>query len=162
MRSRKRPLPRPFRTQLSKRLLVRSQGRDARSDANNFETNPCAETPGDAAIRDDRISTLTSFEARVALANHEHLAAPAHDLAVAVPLLGGLQGRKHLHGGLLGNDLAETKRESVACITTCRKPADRPEPGGYPTGFRIQTFRSERRGSRSRPDLRQHHPFPVG
>jgi hypothetical protein len=36
--------------------------------------------------------TLACFEAGVALANHEHLAAPAHDFAIAVPLLGGLQG----------------------------------------------------------------------
>jgi hypothetical protein len=89
---------------------VGSQGRDARSGANNFENTTCAETPGDAAIRDDRISTLTSLEARIALANHEHLAAPAHDLAVAVPLFGGLEGRKHLHGWLLGRYLTETKR----------------------------------------------------
>jgi len=65
----------------------------------------------DAAISDDRTSTLAGLETGIALANHEHLAAPAHDLAVAVPLFGGLQGRKHLHGGLLSRYLAETKRK---------------------------------------------------
>jgi hypothetical protein len=46
-------------------------------------------------------STLTRLEARVALADHEYLAATAHNLAVTVPLLGGLQRGKHLHGRLL-------------------------------------------------------------
>jgi hypothetical protein len=46
-------------------------------------------------------STLTRLEARVALADHEHFAATAHNLAVTVPLLGGLQRGKHLHGRLL-------------------------------------------------------------
>jgi hypothetical protein len=46
-------------------------------------------------------SALASLESRVALADHEHLAATAHDLAVAVPRLGGLQRVKHLHGELL-------------------------------------------------------------
>jgi uncharacterized protein (DUF1684 family) len=46
-------------------------------------------------------SALTSLETRVALADHEHLAATAHNLAVTVPLLGGLQRGKHLHGQLL-------------------------------------------------------------
>jgi hypothetical protein len=46
-------------------------------------------------------STLTRFETRVALTDHEHFAAAAHNLAVAVPLLGGLQRGKHLHGRLL-------------------------------------------------------------
>jgi len=46
-------------------------------------------------------STLARFETRVALADHEHFAATAHNLAVTVPLLGGLQRGKHLHGRLL-------------------------------------------------------------
>jgi hypothetical protein len=46
-------------------------------------------------------SALTSLETGVALADHEHLAATTHDLAVAVPRLGGLQRVKHLHGQLL-------------------------------------------------------------
>jgi hypothetical protein len=46
-------------------------------------------------------SALTSLETRVALADHEHLAATAHNLAVAMPRLGGLQRVKHLHGQLL-------------------------------------------------------------
>jgi hypothetical protein len=46
-------------------------------------------------------SALTSLETGVALADHEHLAATANDLAVTVPRLGGLQRVKHLHGQLL-------------------------------------------------------------
>jgi hypothetical protein len=53
-------------------------------------------------------STLTRLETRVALADHEHFAAAAHNLAVAVPLLGGLQRGKHLHGRLLERN--ETKK----------------------------------------------------
>jgi hypothetical protein len=50
----------------------------------------------------DRLdSALTSLETRVALADHEHLATTAHNLAVAMPRLGGLQRVKHLHGQLL-------------------------------------------------------------
>jgi hypothetical protein len=48
-----------------------------------------------------RRSTLTRFEARVALADHEHFAATAHNFAVTVPRFGGLQRGKHLHGRLL-------------------------------------------------------------
>src|ERR1700761_9805680 len=48
-----------------------------------------------------RNSALTSLETRVALADHEHFAATAHNLAVTVPRLGGLQRGKHLHGWLL-------------------------------------------------------------
>jgi hypothetical protein len=51
------------------------------------------------ALRDD--SALTSLETGVALADHEHLAATANNLAVAMPRLGGLQRVKHLHGQLL-------------------------------------------------------------
>jgi hypothetical protein len=46
-------------------------------------------------------SALASLETRIALADHEHLAATANDLAVTVPRLGGLQRVKHLHGQLL-------------------------------------------------------------
>src|SRR5690348_14515467 len=97
----------------------------------------------EGAIRDDRTDMhgrtlpLACLETRVALADHEHLAAPAHDLAVAVPLLRGLQGRKHLHGGLLTNESGLAKPESVACINTCRKPADTPPAGRYSRGFRF-------------------------
>jgi hypothetical protein len=45
--------------------------------------------------------TLTSLETGIALADHEHLAATTHNLAIAVPRLGGLQRVKHLHGQLL-------------------------------------------------------------
>jgi hypothetical protein len=48
-----------------------------------------------------RESALTSLETGVALADHEHLAATTHNLAVTVPRLGGLQRVKHLHGELL-------------------------------------------------------------
>jgi hypothetical protein len=46
-------------------------------------------------------SALAGLETGVAFADHEHLAATTHDLAVAVPRLGGLQRVKHLHGELL-------------------------------------------------------------
>jgi hypothetical protein len=46
-------------------------------------------------------SALTSLETGIALADHEHLAATTHNLAVTVPRLGGLQRVKHLHGQLL-------------------------------------------------------------
>jgi hypothetical protein len=52
-------------------------------------------------------SALTSLETRIALADHEHFAATAHNLAVTVPRLGGLQRGKHLHGQLL--ELIERK-----------------------------------------------------
>jgi hypothetical protein len=46
-------------------------------------------------------SALASFETGIALADHENLAATTHNLAIAVPRLGGLQRVKHLHGQLL-------------------------------------------------------------
>src|SRR5882757_655557 len=46
---------------------------------------PCGLT--DFAMR----SALACLEARIALADHENLAATAHDLAVAMPLLRGLE-----------------------------------------------------------------------
>ena len=59
-----------------------------------------------------RNSALTSLETRVALADHEHFAATAHNLAVTVPLLGGLQRGKHLHGQLLKQKKKKTKKLS--------------------------------------------------
>src|SRR5690348_5336971 len=59
-------------------------------------------------------SALARLETRIALADHENLAATAHDLAVAMPLFRGLQGRKHLHGGLLDDNSGTGKPESVA------------------------------------------------
>ena len=44
-------------------------------------------------------SALACFKARVALADDEHFAAAAHDLAVAVALLGGFERGKNFHGG---------------------------------------------------------------
>jgi hypothetical protein len=43
-------------------------------------------------------SALTRLETRIALADHEHLAATTYDLAVAMALLCGLEGRQHFHG----------------------------------------------------------------
>jgi hypothetical protein len=43
-------------------------------------------------------SALACLEAGIALADHEHLAAATDDLAVAMALLCGLEGRKHFHG----------------------------------------------------------------
>jgi hypothetical protein len=43
-------------------------------------------------------SALARLEARIALADHEHLAATTDDLAVAMALLCGLEGRQHFHG----------------------------------------------------------------
>jgi hypothetical protein len=42
-------------------------------------------------------SALASFEARIALANHEHLAAATHDFAVTVALLGGFKRGQDFH-----------------------------------------------------------------
>src|SRR5690242_17381123 len=66
-------------------------------------------------------SALARLEARIALADHEHLAATTHDLAVAMPLFRGLQGRKHLHGWLLKDDSGQDKPESVAGAKACGK-----------------------------------------
>jgi hypothetical protein len=43
-------------------------------------------------------SALTCLEARIALADNEHFAAAAHDLAIAVALLGGLERGQDFHG----------------------------------------------------------------
>jgi hypothetical protein len=69
---------------------------------------------------------LTSLETRVALADHEHLAATTHNLAVTVPRLGGLQRGKHLHGQLL--KLWKEKRQDdnykqfVDCVQVLGSP----------------------------------------
>jgi hypothetical protein len=42
-------------------------------------------------------SALTSLEARIALADHEHLAAATHDFAVTVALLGGFKRGQDFH-----------------------------------------------------------------
>jgi hypothetical protein len=58
------------------------------------------EGPQRAALRTQELamrSALARLEARIALADHENLAAAAHDLAVAVPLLRGFEGRKDFH-----------------------------------------------------------------
>jgi hypothetical protein len=56
-------------------------------------------------------SALARLETRVALADHEHFAATAHNLAVTVPLLGGLQRGKHLHGRLLERNESKKARK---------------------------------------------------
>ena len=45
------------------------------------------------------LSALAGLEARVALADHENLAAATDDLAVAMALLGGFERRQYFHGG---------------------------------------------------------------
>jgi hypothetical protein len=45
-----------------------------------------------------RESALTRFETWIALADHENLAAAAHDLAVAVAGLGGFERGQDFHG----------------------------------------------------------------
>ena len=52
--------------------------------------------PFDAELRSIR-SALARLETRVALADHENLAAATHDLAIAVAGLGGLERRKDFH-----------------------------------------------------------------
>ena len=56
------------------------------------------------------ISALARLEARVALADHENLAAAAHDFAVAVALLRGLQRIQHFHGIAPRNSLHKDAR----------------------------------------------------
>jgi hypothetical protein len=46
-------------------------------------------------------SALAGLEARVALADHENLAAAADDFAIAMALLGGFERGKYFHGGVL-------------------------------------------------------------
>jgi hypothetical protein len=55
----------------------------------------------EAALRTSEFamrSALARLETRIALADHENLAATAYDLAVTMPLFRGLEGRKHFHG----------------------------------------------------------------
>jgi hypothetical protein len=59
-----------------------------------------------------RGSALARLEARVALADHEDLAATTDDLAVAVTGLGRLEGRQDFHGNSLGGALGGTKKEA--------------------------------------------------
>src|SRR5688500_5171638 len=70
-----------------------------------------AERPFRSSLSANDRSALARLEARVALADHEHLAAATHDLAVAMALLCGLEGRQHFHGtprnGFLGTENAE-------------------------------------------------------
>src|SRR3954469_9898957 len=61
---------------------------------------PKCEGPLARPLREPRRSralALARLEARIALADHEDLAATADDLAVAMPLLGGLEGRQDFH-----------------------------------------------------------------
>jgi len=66
-------------------------------------------------------SALASLETGVALADHEHLAATTHDLAIAVPRLGGLQRIKHLHGRLLTPN-EKLKLASITRLAAAHKP----------------------------------------
>ena len=68
---------------------------------------PC---PSAACAAMPRDSALACLEPRVALADHKHLAATAHDLAVAMPQLGGLERGKHLHGQLLWNQIIKARK----------------------------------------------------
>jgi hypothetical protein len=43
-------------------------------------------------------SALARLETRIALADHEYLAAATYDFAVTMALLCGLEGRQHFHG----------------------------------------------------------------
>jgi hypothetical protein len=43
--------------------------------------------------------TLTRFETRIALADHEHFAAAANDFAIAMTLLGRFERRQDFHDG---------------------------------------------------------------
>jgi len=56
--------------------------------------------PHTAALRQNEAgeSALTRFETRIALADHEHLAATTHDLAIAVAGLGGFERGQDFHG----------------------------------------------------------------
>jgi hypothetical protein len=79
---------------------------------------------------------LARLETRVALADHENLAATAHDLAVAMAGLGGFEGRQHFHGtprngmmekvnvgfylNRLKKKLYATRPDSCQPVETCR------------------------------------------
>jgi len=93
-------------------------------------------------------SALTSLETRVALANHENLATTAHNLAVAMPLLGGLQRGKHLHGQLL-IPIRENQALNCSCFTglpqarmmslhtACGRGRNDRDSGGHPCAGRV-------------------------
>jgi hypothetical protein len=55
-------------------------------------------------------STLTRLETRVGLADHEHFAATAHDLAIAVTGFGRLERVDDFHGGSGFGSYAESPR----------------------------------------------------
>ncbi len=55
-------------------------------------------------------STLTRLETRVGLADNEHFAAAAHDLAIAMTGFGRLERRKDFHGGSEFGSYAESPR----------------------------------------------------
>ena len=64
----------------------------------------------------ERSSALARLETRVALADHENLAAAAHDLAVAVT---GLERRQDFHGNASTHGFK--KRAIVAAVLLDRK-----------------------------------------
>jgi hypothetical protein len=66
------------------------------------ENNNAGTGPASQGIRAGRESALAGLEAGVRLADHEDLATAAHDLAVAVTGLRGLQGRKDFHATPVG------------------------------------------------------------
>src|SRR5690606_31642321 len=66
--------------------------------------------PGRCA--EDPASALARLETRVALADHEDLAATTDDLAVAVTGLGRLEGRQDFHGNSSGETCGGTKKEA--------------------------------------------------
>src|SRR5512146_396683 len=65
-----------------------------------FENRSCRCETAFAGAPAKRASALPSLEARVGLADHEDLAAAAHDLAVAMALFGGLERGQYFHGGV--------------------------------------------------------------
>src|SRR5258706_9390671 len=76
-------------------LVIPSAARNlVRRDHRNPEIPRCA--------RNDRLrrqrSALARLETRVGLADHEDLAATAHDLAIAMARLGRLERGEHFHG----------------------------------------------------------------
>ena len=64
-------------------------------------------------------SALARLETRVALADHEHLAATTHDLAVAMALLGGFERGQNLHGKTPGN--VQTQMYKPLIISACSR-----------------------------------------
>jgi len=53
---------------------------------------------GGLMLKRRRESALARFETRIALADHEDLAAAAHDLAIAVTGFGGFERGQDFHG----------------------------------------------------------------